>query len=146
MLNVTDDRPLSQRLREPERVVAPTSLDAAEDGLVVEPECRGEAILRTLADADCRGILSVVGNTALSTDEISEVCDLPTSTTYRKVDTLTDLGLLAEGVRLRGSGHHVREYTRVSENVTVRFAQGEELEIRLFRREDPEYLGTFEPG
>jgi hypothetical protein len=124
MPDVTDDRPLSQRFREPERILAPLSLAVAENGPVVNPERRGEAILRAPVDADCRSTPSVVGITVPSADYISEVRDPSTSTTYRKTDTLTDLGLLVNGGRLRDSGHGVREYIWVSETVSVRFDHG----------------------
>jgi DNA-binding transcriptional ArsR family regulator len=70
-----------------------------------------EALLGTLEDPDCRAIIEATTGEALSASELSERCDLPLSTTYRKVDKLTDVGVLEEHIRLSRSGQHTSEYT-----------------------------------
>ena len=57
-------------------------------------------LLAALEDEDCRAILEETDPEALSASELSEACDLPLSTTYRKVDKLTEAGLLEEQIRL----------------------------------------------
>ncbi len=69
-----------------------------------------ESLLGTLEDPDCRSIIEATTGEALSASELSECCDLPLSTTYRKVDQLTDVGVLDERVRLSRSGQHTSEY------------------------------------
>ncbi|WP_436901839.1 helix-turn-helix domain-containing protein [Halovenus halobia] len=69
-----------------------------------------ESLLSTLEDPDCRSIIEATTGEALSASELSERCDLPLSTTYRKVDQLTDVGVLDERVRLSRSGQHTSEY------------------------------------
>jgi len=68
------------------------------------------SLLGTLEDPDCRAIIEATTTEALSASELSERCDLPLSTTYRKVDQLTEVGLLDERVRLSRSGQHTSEY------------------------------------
>lgn len=76
----------------------------------VTEEADVESLLSTLEDPDCRSIIEATTSEALSASELSERCDLPLSTTYRKVDQLTDVGVLDERVRLSRSGQHTSEY------------------------------------
>lgn len=69
-----------------------------------------ESLFGTLEDSDCRSIIEATTNEALSASELAERCDLPLSTTYRKVDQLTEVGVLEERVRLSRSGQHTSEY------------------------------------
>lgn len=84
-----------------------------------------QSLLSALDDADCRRILSAVAHDALSAGELSAVCELPRSTTYRKLDLLAASGLLEERTRICPSGHHASEYVRACEDVVVGFEDGE---------------------
>jgi len=90
-----------------------------------------EPLLGALEDEDCRAILNATGEEALSASELSEGCDLPLSTTYRKVDMLTDAGLLEERIRLCSSGKHTSEYALCVEDIhlSINGENGLELEI-----------------
>lgn len=68
------------------------------------------SLLGVLDDEDCRAILEATSAQALSAGELSEICDLPQSTAYRKVDDLTAVGLLEEQIRISSSGQHKSEY------------------------------------
>lgn len=46
----------------------------------------------------------------MTASEISDACDIPVSTTYRKLDGLTDTSLLATGTEVRADGHHTTTY------------------------------------
>lgn len=92
---------------------APVVVDAREDV---------QRYLDVLDDADCRTILEATGEASLSATELSETCDIPLSTAYRKLDRLTDAGLLDENIRVRRSGKHVTEYARGVEEITVAVA------------------------
>jgi DNA-binding transcriptional ArsR family regulator len=76
-------------------------------------------VLDALDDADCRTILEATRDATLTVGEISEQCDLPQSTAYRKVDILADAGLLEESLRVHRSGKHVSEYDCGVEDVTL---------------------------
>ncbi|MFB6196540.1 MAG: helix-turn-helix domain-containing protein [Haloplanus sp.] len=78
-----------------------------------------QAMLDALQDADCRTVLDATSEKPLSASELSEACDLPLSTTYRKLDTLTEVGLLAERTRLCPDGKHASEYIRSAEDVCL---------------------------
>ncbi|MCG1003609.1 MULTISPECIES: helix-turn-helix domain-containing protein [Halobacterium] len=76
-------------------------------------------VLDALDDTDCRTILEATREDTMTVGEISEACDLPQSTAYRKVDILADAGLLDESLRVRRSGKHVSEYDCGIEDVTL---------------------------
>lgn len=91
-----------------------------------------KALLSALDDDDCRTMLAATADEARSASELSERCDLPRSTTYRKLELLTEAGLLESGVRIHSSGHHTSEYARAYDDVVVGLA-GDELSVELVR-------------
>ena len=96
----------------PERPSTDAEDRVADDGVV-------DDVLTALHDEDCRTVLAVTGEDALTAKEITERCDIPSSTVYRKIDRLTAVGLLDEGLRLRQSGTHSREYSRRVDHVSL---------------------------
>ncbi|MFB6297991.1 MAG: ArsR/SmtB family transcription factor [Salinirussus sp.] len=94
-----------------------------------------QKLLDALGDSRCRAILDATSDQAQTASEISETCDLPLSTTYRKLDLLAEVGLLDERVRLRRSGKHASEYIRLAEDVVVSLGSGDETELQVLRRE-----------
>lgn len=77
-----------------------------------------QTVLDALADPDCREILDELG-TPRSAGEVAERCGLPRTSTYRKLDTLSEAGLVREGTELRADGHHVNTYERAATGVVV---------------------------
>lgn len=86
---------------------------------VVDDEQTVQTFLDALDDPDCRRILAATDDEALSASEIAETCSLALSTTYRKLDSLTETGLLSEQLRVSRSGNHTSEYRRAVDDVTV---------------------------
>ncbi|MFB6220471.1 MAG: helix-turn-helix domain-containing protein [Halolamina sp.] len=87
-------------------------------------------LLAVLDDEDCRAVLKATGDEPLSAGELADVCDIPSSTVYRKVERLVDAGLLQEGVRIRASGKHTSEYSRCVERVALSIDDaGTELQV-----------------
>ena len=78
-----------------------------------------QTVFDALADPDCRCILRAVGSAALTASECSESCDLPLSTTYRKLERLAAAGLVEEQLRLRRDGKHASQYRRRFDGVHV---------------------------
>lgn len=78
-----------------------------------------QTVLAALDDPDCRAILEATSEQSLTAAEIGEVCDLPSSTAYRKIDVLDGADLLGEELRIRRSGKHVSEYTCGVDDVNV---------------------------
>lgn len=116
-------------------VAAVQSPEPADGHVVAEDDAK--PLLDALGDGDCRAILDATSDGALSASEVAETCDLALSTTYRKLDLLTDAGLLVERTRIRRSGKHASEYARAVEDVVVSFGPGGETELRVTRRDSP---------
>lgn len=94
---------------------------------VISETNRVEAMLGALEDADCRAILEATTDDSLTANEISESCDLPLSTAYRKLEQLNEAGLLDEQLRLSRSGKHTSEYARSIDDIQVSIGQDIEL-------------------
>ena len=77
-----------------------------------------QSVLDALDDADCRTIIRHLDEPKTAT-EVSEECDIPMSTTYRKLDLLTDASLLVEGTEIRPDGHHATRYELDFETVSL---------------------------
>lgn len=82
-----------------------------------------------LEDADCRAILEATSNEALAATELCDACDLSSSTAYRKVDQLTEAGLLEESIRLSQSGAHTSEYSLAISDLEIDLEGGLELTV-----------------
>jgi len=89
------------------------------------------AVLDALDDADCRQILEATSDDSLTASELADTCDLPLSTTYRKVDRLTDASLLRETIRIHRSGKHVNQYERNVEDVVITVEDGGQLGLSV---------------
>ncbi|WP_226481201.1 winged helix-turn-helix domain-containing protein [Natrinema amylolyticum] len=89
-----------------------------------------QAILAALDDDACRAILEATTEESLTATEVSEECDIPMSTAYRKVEMLTEADLVDEQVRINTSGKHATEYSTSFDDVLVSIADGS-VEIEL---------------
>jgi DNA-binding transcriptional ArsR family regulator len=118
--------------------VVPTSEQSANDVQTIVAEDAVQQLLNALDDADCRAILDATRERALTAKEVSEAHDLPLSTTYRKLDLLTEAGLLEERTRIRQSGKHASEYARLVDDVVISLGPRGETEVRVSQRESPE--------
>jgi len=94
-----------------------------------------ESVLTALNDDDCREIVRVLDE-PMTAEEISEATDIPLSTTYRKLDRLTEASLLEEGVEIRSDGQHVSRYILVFDEVSISLSESQELDLELSR--DPQ--------
>lgn len=82
-------------------------------------------ILDILSDANSRRILDEISAGALTANEISDACNTPLSTTYRKIDELTHTGLVEQQIRHRRSGKHASEYVRAVDDIVISLSNGE---------------------
>lgn len=93
----------------------------------------GQLLLDTLADEASRAILAAIGDEALSAKEVSERCAVPLSSTYRKLDRLTEVGLSEERIRVRRSGKHTSEYRRLVDDIHVTVSDEGEFMLTVER-------------
>jgi predicted transcriptional regulator len=102
----------------------------AQSEEVVSDEAEISDLLDALDDPDCRAVLEVTGAEPLSAQDIVERCEIPSSTAYRKIEKLVDLGLLRKGIRIRSSGKHASEYRRCIEGIELSIDEdGSELRV-----------------
>lgn len=93
------------------------------------------AVLASLDDPDCRTLLQATADETLTAQEAAERCDIARSTTYRKVEQLTEAGLLEERIRLCRDGKHASEYLSAFEDVTISLSPTAGLEVGVSRAE-----------
>lgn len=96
-----------------------------------EPEL--ESVLEALHDEDCRKIVAVLSE-PMTADKIAEATDIPLSTTYRKLDTLTEASLLEEGVEIRSDGQHASRYAVAFDEVSIVLSEDNEFGVDISRR------------
>jgi predicted transcriptional regulator len=94
-----------------------------------------QPLLDALDDADARQIIRAIEEPATA-NEVSERCDIPLSTTYRKLDLLTETGLLDEGTEIRSDGHHTTTYTVAFEEVRIALTDSREFAVEIARTEE----------
>jgi response regulator of citrate/malate metabolism len=82
-------------------------------------ESNNQSLLSVFDDTDSRAIMEATSEESRSASELAEICNLPLSTAYRKVDQLTDVGMLQEQTRIRQTGKHTSEYRRALEGLSV---------------------------
>ncbi|MFB6133409.1 MAG: helix-turn-helix domain-containing protein [Halanaeroarchaeum sp.] len=94
-----------------------------------------QSVLDALDDEDCRRIIEVLSE-PMTAKEISEGCEMPLSTTYRKLDLLTDASLLSERTVLQSDGHHTTQYEIAFEKVEMKLDDDHEITLAIQRRPD----------
>ncbi|MFB6135449.1 MAG: helix-turn-helix domain-containing protein [Halobacteriaceae archaeon] len=91
-----------------------------------------QAVLDALDDPVCRTIIETL-ETPMTASEISDACDIPLSTTYRKLERLTEASLLDEETEIRADGHHATRYRIAFEAVEFALTESQELEATVSR-------------
>ena len=84
-----------------------------------------DEVLDALADDAARRIVAALTEPKTAS-ELSEECDIPLSTTYRKLEKLTDASLLSESTDIRRDGQHTTRYSVSFDAVTVSVDGGSE--------------------
>lgn len=95
------------------------------------------AALDALTDPRCRRALACA-RTPVTAREVAETADLSMSTTYRKLDDLTDAGLLETQTELRDDGYHTTRYRATIEEATIRIGDDNDLHVSLERSDGDE--------
>lgn len=89
-----------------------------------------EQLLDALRDADSRALVAAATDEPRTAKELAEACNLSLSATYRRLDRLTDVGLLTEGTRIRSGRRPASEYSRDFDGVLVDVTDDGFLEVR----------------
>lgn len=104
---------------------------ARDSATVGGTDARGSAVLSALGDDDCRRLLSLVAREPMTVAELSQACDLPRSTVYRKLDRLTSERLVEEHAQVATSGRHANQYTCRVDDVEVDVGEAGTLDVSL---------------
>jgi DNA-binding transcriptional ArsR family regulator len=91
-----------------------------------------QQVLDALDDPKCRVIMRNLEE-PMTAEQIAETCDVPLSTTYRKLDLLTEASLLREGMQIRPDGQHASQYEVDFEEVAVRLSEDRNFEVGISR-------------
>mgnify|MGYP006304652785 CR=1 FL=1 len=91
-----------------------------------------QTVLDALEDPDCRSIVKQVTD-PMTASEISEATEIPLSTTYRKLELLTDASILTERTEIRQGGHHTTRYVPDFEAVEISLSPDREFEVTISR-------------
>jgi len=102
------------------------------DPLSSESNASAEAICSALDDPDCREIIRTL-ETPMTAAELTEACDIPQSTLYRKLELLTEATLLEESTEIRRDGHHASKYTVAFDEITLGLDENRELSVDIER-------------
>lgn len=78
-----------------------------------------QVVVSALADPDSRAILGATAAVPRSAPELIKRCDIPTATAYRKINSLSDIGLLDDRIRINPDGRNVTEYKLRAETIVV---------------------------
>jgi DNA-binding transcriptional ArsR family regulator len=96
-----------------------------------EPAPPPERVLEALGDADCRCLLRAVSAEPMTAKGLSAACELPLSTTYRKLDTLREAALVEERTRISTDGRHASEFAPAFDRISVERGPEGSLELGL---------------
>jgi len=91
-----------------------------------------QAVFEALADPDCRDILEALDE-PLTAQEVATACDLPQTSTYRKLQRLSEAGLVEERTRVRTDGHHATTYVPDCAGVFVALGGEASFETDILR-------------
>lgn len=91
-----------------------------------------QAVLDALDDPDCRAIV-VALEEPMTAKEVAAAADVPLSTTYRKLDLLSEASLLDEGTEIRRDGQHATRYEVAFEEVVVALDDERDFDVSITR-------------
>ncbi|MDE1725507.1 MAG: helix-turn-helix transcriptional regulator [Thaumarchaeota archaeon] len=88
-------------------------------------ETKEELILHTLLDRHSRTILSVTKDEALTALKISENCNIPLSTVYRRLQLLRKLHFLHVSCTIRQDGKKLLSFQNKISGIDISWDQGQ---------------------
>jgi len=91
-----------------------------------------QVVLDALDDAGCRAIVRILEE-PLSAKEVSDRCDIPLTTTYRKLEMLCSASLVQEQTEIRSDGHHTMRYQTDFEVLRVALNDHREFDVSVTR-------------
>ncbi len=105
--------------------------------MVRDPSARddsyqSEDVLGSLGDEPTRAIIQTLSE-PMTANELSEACDIPLSTMYRKLDSLTEASLISETTQIRQGGQHTTRYELNFTEICVLLSEDHTLQATIER-------------
>ncbi|TKX73152.1 MULTISPECIES: helix-turn-helix domain-containing protein [Halorubrum] len=117
----------------------------SDAGSTVDGSRFARRLLDALSEETNRTILSLLDEPA-SVAEVVERCDIPMSTVYRRLDTLSELDLVTEHVAIDAERGKYRRYERNVRRVSISVGDEGRLRARVERAKgNPGEEVTWEP-
>ncbi len=98
----------------------PEGSSASESAERSAPTARVDELLGLLSDEYACRILCALDDEPLSADEIVAQCEMSRPTAYRRLEQLTDAGIVDAQSAASTDGHHKREFRRTLGGLSVR--------------------------
>ncbi|WP_255169577.1 winged helix-turn-helix domain-containing protein [Natrononativus amylolyticus] len=89
-------------------------------------------ICAALDDPDCREIIRQLAE-PMTVAELTDRCEIPQSTLYRKLEVLTEATLLEESTDIRRDGHHATRYAIDFTNIGLELEDDRSLSVTIDR-------------
>ncbi|RKD94041.1 winged helix-turn-helix domain-containing protein [Halopiger aswanensis] len=102
------------------------------DPIASESTPSAEEICAALDDPDCREIIRNLEE-PMTASELTNRCEIPQSTLYRKLELLTESTLLEESTEIRRDGHHASKYSIAFEEITLSLDEERRLTVQIDR-------------
>jgi DNA-binding transcriptional ArsR family regulator len=90
-----------------------------------------EAVLEALNDPACRRVLRAVTREPRTAKDVAEDCEMPLSTTYRKLRLLSEASLVEERTKISTGGKHAGVYARSFDHIGIDVAPDGTLEVEV---------------
>lgn len=82
-------------------------------------ETDNDSLLTLITDDNCRDIIRETRYEALTANELAQRCDIGLSTTYRKIDSMVEAGILEERIRLTSERRQINEYSHEIDEIEL---------------------------
>jgi DNA-binding transcriptional ArsR family regulator len=93
-----------------------------------------QAVFAALGDPDCRAIVQELSE-PMTAAELSEACEIPSSTLYRKLDSLREASLVTERSTVRRAGGHTTRYAVAFEQLQIALTEDGSFAVAASRPE-----------
>lgn len=89
-------------------------------------------VLDVLDDPDCRSIIRQLEE-PMTASELTDACDIPQSTLYRKLNRLSEASLVRELIEIRRHSRHTKRYELAFEEVRLWLTEDRRFAARVQR-------------
>jgi DNA-binding transcriptional ArsR family regulator len=87
-----------------------------------------QALFESLADPDCRSIVAALDE-PMTAREVAEQCDLSQTSSYRKLERLSDADMVEQRTDVRSDGHHTTQFVRDFSGVVVAYDEDDQFDV-----------------